>query len=294
MLLPLLQIELYKIFRRPRTYISFGAIAVIILLIQFALKVNGNDFIKLFVESQSETFDIPYDLISNGYFVCLAILHTILVHVPLLVALIAGDMISGEASAGTLRLLAGRPVSRSQIILSKFLASSVYVALLLVWMALLSLIVSMMLFGTNDLIVFKETSFLIISRDDVLWRFFAAFGFTLLALTMIAAMALMFSAFSDNSIGPIVATVCIVIVFTIIEQLKVPVFTTTIIPWSFTSHMLGWKGFFYMSTDAENVPIRGSIENSSAIVKSASILLAYILLFLTITIRYFNKKDILS
>jgi ABC-2 type transport system permease protein len=103
----LLKIELYKIFKRPRTFIAFGAIAVIILLVQFALKVNGKDFVQFYTDSQADTFDIPYEKILNGYFVCVAVLHMILIHVPLLVALIAGDMISGEANLGTLRLLAG-------------------------------------------------------------------------------------------------------------------------------------------------------------------------------------------
>jgi ABC-2 type transport system permease protein len=294
MFLQLLQIELFKVFKRPRTYISFGAIAVIIVLIQFALKINGKDFVELFSDSQSDTFEIPYEKIMNGYFVCVAVLHTILIHVPLLVALIAADMISGEANAGTLRLLAGKPVTRTQIILAKFAASVVYVWLMLTLMALLALFGSMLLFGTNDLIVFKEDSIHIINSDDVLWRFFAAFLFAVLALTTIAAMAVMFSVFADNSIGPIVATVCIVIVFTIIEQLRVPVFKETIIPYTFTSHMLGWKGFFYIMTNEEGNVIDGSIENPRAIIKSALILIAYIVLFLFIAIRYFKKKEIVS
>jgi len=40
--------------------------------------------------------------------------------VPILVALVAGDVVSGEASMGTLRLLAAKPVSRAQIILAKY------------------------------------------------------------------------------------------------------------------------------------------------------------------------------
>ncbi|MBS1654035.1 MAG: ABC transporter permease subunit [Bacteroidetes bacterium] len=294
MFLNLLQIELYKIFRRPRTYIAFGAIAVIIILIQFALKVNGKDFVELFTDSQSDTFQIPYNAIMNGYFVCVAILHTILIHVPLLVALIAGDMISGEANLGTLRLIAGKPISRSEVIMAKFTASVVYVVLLLIWMAILSLALSVVLFGTNDLLVFKENSIHFIKQSDVLWRFVAAFAFASLALTAIAAMALMFSVFAENSIGPIVATVCIVIVFTIIEQLKVPVFKETIIPWSFTSHMLGWKGFFYVATNADGIAINRSVENPWAVVKSAGILLGYIIVFLSVAIYNFKKKDILS
>ncbi len=294
MFLAVLRIELYKICKRPRRFISFGAIALIVLLVQFALKVNGKDFVQLYTDSQADTFDIPYEKIQNGYFVCVAVLHMILIHVPLLVALIAGDMISGEASLGTLRLLAGKPVTRTQLLLAKFSASTVYVFLLLIWMALFALLGSMLLFGKEDLVVFKENDLHIIQQADVLWRFFAAFVYAALALTTIAAMALMFSVFSENSLGPIVATVCVVIVFTIIQQLKVPVFEDTINPWSFTTHMLGWKGFFYVEKTAEGATINGSIENPAALIKSGLVLAGYIVLFLFISIRYFNKKDILS
>jgi ABC-2 type transport system permease protein len=43
-MLTLIQIELYKIFRRPRTYIAFGAIAALILIIQFGLKLYGKSY----------------------------------------------------------------------------------------------------------------------------------------------------------------------------------------------------------------------------------------------------------
>lgn len=294
MFIELLKIELYKIFKRPRTFIAFGAIAVIILLVQFALKVNGKDFVEFYTDSQADTFDIPFDKILNGYFVCVAVLHMILIHVPLLVALIAGDMISGEANLGTLRLLAGKPVTRTQLIMAKFWASTIYVILLLICMAFFALLGSMLIFGTEDLVVFKETDMHIMQAGDVIWRFFAAFVFAALALTTIAAMALMFSVFSENSLGPIVATVCVVIVFTIVQQLRVPVFEETINPWSFTTHMLGWKGFFYVEKNAEGATIPGSIENPAALVRSGLILLGYIILFLAISIRGFNKKDILS
>jgi ABC-2 type transport system permease protein len=72
MFFEVLRIELFKIFRRPRTFIAFGAIALIILLIQFALKVNGNEFILFFTDSQTDTFEIPFGGILNGYFVCVA------------------------------------------------------------------------------------------------------------------------------------------------------------------------------------------------------------------------------
>ncbi len=289
----ILYIELFKIFRRPRTYIAFGAIAVIVLLVQFALRVNGTEFIRFFTDSQADTFEIPEQQILNGYFVCVAILHLILIHVPLLVALIAGDMIAGEAQTGTLRMLAAQPTSRTTLLLAKFSASTVYVILLLLWMALFALLGSLLLFGQEDLVVFRETDLHIISQHDVLWRFFGAFIYAALALTMIAAMALFLSVYAENALGPIVATVCIVIVFTIIQQLKVPVFEQTINPWSFTTHMLGWKGFFYVEKNAEGVTIDGSIENPMALLKSGLILLGYTFLFVGLAVIGYRKKDIL-
>lgn len=293
MFLSLLYIELFKIFRRPRTYIAFGAIAVIVSLVQFALWVNGTEFIHFFTDSQADTFQIPEHQILNGYFVCVAILHLILIHVPLLVALIAGDMIAGEAQTGTLRMLAAQPVSRTSLLLAKFLASTTYVVLLLLWMALFALVGSLLIFGQEDLVVFRETDLHIISQHDVAWRFVGAFIYAALALTMIAAMALFLSVYAENALGPIVATVCIVIVFTIIQQLKVPVFEQTINPWSFTTHMLGWKGFFYVEKNAAGVTIDGSIENPSALLRSGAILVGYIVGFVTLAVIGFRKKDIL-
>ncbi len=294
MFIALLKIELFKIFKRPRTFIAFVAVAMIVFLVQFAMKVNGADFLKFFTDNQADTFDIPHEKIMNGYYVCVIALHTILIHVPLLVALIAGDMISGEANLGTLRLIAGKPVTRTELIMAKFFASTVYVVLLLLWMALIALFVSLLIFGKGDLVVFKEESIHQMNHYDVLWRFFAAFIFAALGLTTIAAMALMFSAFAENSLGPIVVTVCVVIVFTVLQQLKVPVFEETINKWSFTTHMLGWKGFFYVEKDAEGITIDRSIENPAALIKSGLVLIGYISAFLFITIQYFKKKDILS
>ena len=289
----LLQIEIYKIFKRPRTYIAFAVIAFIILLIQVALKFGGEEYVGFLMSGVNESFEVPTKQILNGYLVCYIILNLLLIHVPILVALIAGDMISGEANMGTLRLLASKPVSRTQLLFIKFTAAGLYTLLLLIWVALLSLLLSILLFGTNDLFVARELESNIIAGSDVLWRYFAAFGFAAIGLITVTSLAFMLSAFADNSIGPVVATVCVIIVFTILTQMQIPFYDETIKPYLFTTHMLGWKGFFYVK-GMEGVTVKGSIENFSAIVKSGIILLAYSAAFLLTAIWYFRKKNILS
>lgn len=289
----LLQIELFKIFKRPRTYIAFAVITVIILLVQVAMKFGGQEYMGLMMSGLNESFIVPTEEILNGYMVCFIILNLLLIHVPILVALIAGDAIAGEANMGTLRLLVSKPISRTKLLLVKFSASAIYTLLLLIWVAFFALFFSIMLFGVNDLFVARELESNIISKHDVLWRYMAAFAFAAIGLICVAAMAFLFSVFADNSVGPIVATVCVIIIFTILTQLQIPFYDETIKPWLFTTHMLGWKGFFYVK-GVEGVTVNGSIESLSAILKSAGILLLYTFLFLAAAIFYFRKKNILS
>jgi len=290
----LLRIELFKIFRRPRTYIPFAAIAAMILIIQLGLKFDGRSYLELMMSSLSDSFIIPYGMIMNGYLVAFVILNTLLIQVPLLVALVAGDIIAGEANMGTLRLLVIRPVSRTRLMLVKFFASVIYTVLLLVWMALLALFLSMLLFGTNDMMIARNTVMEQIKSSDVLWRYIAAFGYASVALSTVAALAFLLSVFAENSIGPIVSTISIIIVLTILSEMNIPLYDNTVKPWLFTSHMLAWKGFFYSRSDGQGAAVAGSVENLPAILRSLGVLLGYIIAFVTAAIVAFKKKDILS
>jgi ABC-2 type transport system permease protein len=290
----LLPIELFKIFKRPRTYISFGAIAAMILIIQLGLKFDGKSYLQLMMSSISDSFYVPYDMILNGYLVAFVILNTLLIQVPLLIALVAGDVVAGEANMGTLRLLVTKPVSRTEFMLAKFFASVIYTILLLVWMALLALFLSMLFFGTNDMLIARNDVMEQISRNDVLWRYIAAFGYASVALSTVGALAFLLSVFAENSIGPIVSTISIVVVLTILSEMKIPLYDHSVKPYLFTSHMLAWKGFFYSKANADGQVIPGSIENLPAILRSLGILIAYIILFVTTAILVFRKKDILS
>jgi ABC-2 type transport system permease protein len=102
-MIQLLKIEIFKIFKRPRTYIAFAVIALIIILIQIALKFGGKEYVSLMMSGMGDSFEeIPTKIILNGYLVCYVILNLLLIHVPILVALVSGDAIAGEANMGTL------------------------------------------------------------------------------------------------------------------------------------------------------------------------------------------------
>ena len=288
----LFKVELYKIFKRPRTYIAFIAMTALITIIQLGLKVDGKEYIEFVLGDLSNTLQIDGKL-CNGYFVCFCILNLLLIHVPLLIALIAGDMISGEANMGTLRLLLSKPISRSEFIIAKFLAATVYTLLLLVWIAFLALFVSMFIFGTDDIFLVKNNYAVQIAGNDIFWRYVGAFFFAGLAMLTVAAVAFFLSLFAENSIGPIVATMSVIIVFTIFSTMSIPLFNH-IKPFMFTTHMVAWKEFFDVKVNADNESIAGSIQRPDKIIKSALVLIAHIVGLVSLSIYFLKKKDILS
>jgi ABC-2 type transport system permease protein len=261
------------------------------------MKFDGKSYLDLILNDVKDTFEVSNELkdrLLNGYFICFAILNVLLIQMPLLVALIAGDSIAGEANMGTLRLSLTRPVSRTEYMIVKFMASIIYTIVLLVLLAVLALFGSMVIFGTNTLVVFRSAEIHMMNSFDVLWRYVAAFGFATVALTTVSALAFLLSVFAENSIGPIIATMSIVIVFTILSEFNIPLYDNTIKPYLFTTHMVAWKGFFYVKADAEGTTINGSIENLPAILRSLGVLVVYIVLFFGSAVWVFRKKDILS
>lgn len=288
----IISIELYKIFRRPRTYIAFGAIAALIMVIQFGLKMDGQSYAAFLMKDINDTLTVDGKVL-NGYLICYILLQLLLVHIPLLVALIAADMISGEANLGTLRLLYTTPYSRTQFVIGKFIAASIYTIVLLIWLAFLALFVSMFIFGTDDLFLMKSNYVVLIQETDVLWRYVGAFVFASFALLTVTSLGFLMSSISNNSIGPIVGTMSAIVFFTILSTLNIPLFAT-IKPYLFTTHMNNWKEFFDIQVNENNEAIYGTILNVAKIKNSIIVLSLHILLFVTASVVITKRKDILS
>jgi ABC-2 type transport system permease protein len=272
--------EFIKILAKPRSYLGIGALTLLIGIILFAMKADGSSFISFVTSSFEQTLSFNGNIL-NGNLIAFIILQMLIVHIPLLVALVTGDLISGEAAMGTVRMLATKPISRTNIVLSKFIAGAVYTLILTIWLGFLALIVAKWIFGTGDLIVLNSDGLVILKSDDIMWRYGLSFLVAYLALLTISTLSICLSAFAENSIGPIVSTMAIIILFTIIGSLDVSVFDN-IKPYLFTTHMASWRSFF-----EDPVPW-------SRIQESIIILLVHNVVLVSIAIIKFNKKDITS
>jgi ABC-2 type transport system permease protein len=276
----LVRIELLKIFRKWRTYIGFIAIGVLVPLLHLAMYLEGQNSIDYVTRGLRDSFILVGNLL-NGYWISYLILNALIIHIPFLITLVAGDLMAGEATAGTYRILVTRPVSRMQIVTSKYIAGLIYTSFLIFWLALMSLVVGIIVFGSGELIVAGSQAIIIFEKSDILWRFVLAYGFAILSMTVVCSLAILFSSLVENAIGPIVSTMAVIIIFIILSNFDVAILKE-IKPYLFTSYMLNWREFF-------NDPL-----DFSEITKAILILAGHILVFFSATAYIFKKKDILS
>ena len=270
--------EVIKIALKPRSYLGIAAITVLVGVILFALKSDGMSIISFVTSSFEQTLSFEGNVL-NGNLVAFIILQMLIVQIPLLIALVTGDLVSGEAAMGTIRLLLTQPISRTQLLLSKFMAGGIYTLIVIVWLGFMSVIIGKLLFGTGDLMVLNSDGLVILQEADVNWRYLGGFLVAFLALFTVSSLSICLSCFTDNSIGPIVTTMSIILLFTIIGTLDVHVFDA-FRPFLLTTHMASWRSFF-----EDPLPLQ-DIKNSILI------LLIHNILLISISIFVFNKKDI--
>jgi ABC-2 type transport system permease protein len=277
----LIRLEWTKTFHKLRTYIGFLSICVVLPLIFIGLKIDQGRFM---MSTQSyrilqDNFFIGGNLL-NGLFVSQLIMYLLMVHIPFFIALVAGDQVAGEATAGTLRMILIKPPSRSKILAAKVAISLVYTILLVLCLAVISLGLGIIIFGTGDLLV-REDGLLILSKQQALWRFMIAYPLAILAMSVIAALALLLSVLVENAIGPIIGTMAIVVVFVMISEIPLSLFKK-ISPFLFTSYTIVWQKAFL-----DPMPLND-------ILLASVYLLLYMSLFFGAAFFIFNRRDILS
>lgn len=278
-MITLVYVELQKMFKKWRTYIGIIAIGLLTIIVQLALYFTGKDMIDSQMRGLEQSFVMVGNLV-NGYFIARLILTFLIIHIPFLVVLVGGDLLAGEATAGTYRMILTRPVSRFQVVTAKFIAGWLYVIILLLWLGFLSLGVSLIIFGSGPLLSIGS-GIVIFAQNDILWRFLGAYAFATLSMMTVISISIIFSSLVQNAIGPIVSTMAVIIIFLILSAIPVE-FLQNLGPYFFTSHMNKWNNFFN-----EEV-------NYTEIFNSAGILLGHIVGLYGITTYIFLKKDILS
>ncbi len=120
----MIRVELVKLLRRPRTWIS----VVLTCALPFVVAVFVTVTHLVPPPGQGSAF-LSAVLQDGALYPAAALALVLPVFLPVAVAVVAGDSIAGEATGGTLRYLLVRPVSRTRLLVAKLVSVIVYVLL---------------------------------------------------------------------------------------------------------------------------------------------------------------------
>ena len=271
--------ELYKIYALKRSYIGYILVAILMPLILWGYGA-GTSFTTQQMEAALSTMFIFSGDPFNGFTAAYFIMNFFWVHVPFLIALVAGDMFAGEEAGGTYRIYAIRPVSRLSLFISKVLATSVYTLSLIAFFALMSLGLGIIWHGGGDMLVFQE-GILILPGREAFRRFLFAYGLTTMNMMLVSAIAIFFSTMVRNAVGPVIGTMAVIIFGVAISTLPFEIFEN-IRPYLFTSYFRNFEEAFFDPVPWASVGL------------GINTVVGYSLVFLGLAYLIFRRKDILS
>ena len=148
MILILVKNEFEKVLKRKRTYISFLLIGILIPFIVGAINNGGTTLEKSIYGQLSDSFFFIGSLL-NGYLAAYIIIAVLINHMPFLSTIIASDIFSGEYSRSTFRMYLTRPISRTQVLVSKVIVVLAYTSALMGFFFLYALLISISWLGNQ-------------------------------------------------------------------------------------------------------------------------------------------------
>lgn len=200
--------ELFKLSRRPRSYLGFAAFLVIGAMMVMAARHGGlSDPAAAGVGGGAlETSGS----ILNAEFIAWTMIGSRMASgmlgfwLPLFAALVLGDIFAGEHTDGTIRALLARPVTRLSVFWAKFTASLVYTIALVGFMVASAYALGAILFGTGGLLTFGGMGKVVwYSHSEALVRIALSCGLTATVVLAVGMLALFLSVLVGNSLGAI-------------------------------------------------------------------------------------------
>ncbi|CCH88904.1 ABC transporter membrane protein [Modestobacter italicus] len=201
----MIAVELRKLFRRPRTWVTIALLNALPVLVAVLLAVTD------LAPRPGEGPVFLSAVLTNGTLYPLAALAIVLpLFLPIAVALIAGDSVAGEAQAGTLRYLLARPAGRTRLLVAKLVSILVFVFVTVVVVAVVGYLVGRLLFDVQPL-GGTSVSGTDLTSTEIAWRTVLAIGYVAVSMLGVAAFALFFSTLTDSPLAAMLGALGILV-----------------------------------------------------------------------------------
>ncbi|NBI28391.1 ABC transporter permease [Chengkuizengella marina] len=246
-MLNLVRNENMKIYKKVQTWVMIGLLVIIQLLM--ALVIRDTEFTWIhFAEISS-------------YLTSIITIYAIV---------LASSIVASEFSNGTIKLLLIRPVNRSKILTSKYIAILLYIAFLMLLNIVSSIIIGFLFFEKST--ANSEISFISVLQN---------YGFTSIELIMTITFSFMISSIFRSNVLAIILSFMIHFFSYIVVDILV-----------LKDYELG-KYFLYSNTDLRQY-LNGNepVFEGMSLGFSIGVLVVYFVLFIFISQYVFKKRDV--
>lgn len=258
--------ELGMVFRRRRNLALLVILACVPLLISIAVKASGHD---------APGGSIFGGITDNGLFAALAgFLVLTPLFLPLMISVVAGDSIAGEASSGTLRYLLVIPAGRSRLLAIKFAAIVTWCLACALVIALSGLLAGLVFFPSGELTLLSGR---VVSYGDGVVRLLLVLLYVTASVVTVGAIGLFVSTMTEVPIAAMAATLTLTIVSQVADAVPQ---LGRIHGWLPSHYWLQWVDLF-------RDPIITSRVGTGLLVA-----LGYVLFFTALAWARFGGKDI--
>ena len=156
-------------------------------------------------------------LAGNGVFLTFIALSLLLILVlPVVVAVVAGDSIAGEAGYGTLRYLLAVPAGRTRLLVVKYATIVVWCTAAVFIVSAVALLVGVVLFPVGPVTLLSGDT---ISLGAGLVRVLLVTLYICAAMAAIGAVGLAISTFTEHSIGAIAALMILIVTSEVVDTI---------------------------------------------------------------------------
>ena len=268
----LLRSELRLVFTRRRNLAILAVLACAPVLLGIAIKLGsrsnrGGGGGPAFIGQITQ----------NGLFLAFtSLVVTLPLFLPLAVAVVAGESVAGEASAGTLRSLLVVPVHRSRLLAIKFTAIVAYAAAAAAVVAVAGVVVGFVLFPTGPVTLLSGS---VIPLGNALLRVALVALYVAAMLAAVAAIGLFVSTLTEVPLAAMATTAIVVVTVEILDAVPQ---IASIHPWLFTNWWLSF-GDLLRDPIALDQMTRGLLVDA-----------AYVVVFGTLAWARLTTKDVTS
>ena len=264
-------VELVKLLRRPRTWIS----VVLTCALPFMVAVFVTITHLVPPPGQGSAF-LSAVLQDGALYPAAALALVLPVFLPVAVAVVAGDAIAGEAATGTLRYLLVRPVGRTRLLVAKLISVIVYVLLVVLAVTFTAYATGVFLLGPSQAAAVGQApagggaagpggavgpglagqaptagqaaggavtslSGAPLSLLQLTERIAGAIAFITVSMLGVAAIALFLSTVTDSALGSALGALAALVASEVLVTLNA---ATVVQPYLPTRYWLAWIDFF--------------------------------------------------